>query len=652
MVNSAPSILAVDDNPATLYATTRVLKGAGFRVFEAATGMDALSLAQSESIDLVVLDVNLPDIDGFEVCRRLRTMERLARTPVIHLSATFVKDVDKVQGLERGADGYLTHPVEPPVLIATVNAFLRARQAERERRQRELEFGAIFDRALNGIAVIDSDLVLIDVNPAICEILKTPREELVDRSLLDFVPEARRDESAEIFQRLEVEGTWRGISPLQASDGSLVFLDWNLSRHRVLDRWLAVVSDITSRLEGEREREELLLSERAARADADRANRLKDEFLATLSHELRTPLNAIVGWAQLLKMGHLAGAEAQNAIEAIDRNARAQAQMIADLLDVSRITSGKLRLDVQSVDPLAVVEAALETVIPAIEAKEIRLTKILDPKAGPVSGDPGRLQQVIWNLLSNAAKFTPKGGRIQVALARIDSQVELAVTDNGQGIPADLLPTVFERFRQGDASTTRTEGGLGLGLAIAKQLVELHGGTIHAESSGDKQGATFRVRLPLSPVRVAVHRPAAVNTQTALKKVTENAASQLDGVRVLIVDDDADARILTKRVLTGFGAEPEVAQGCEEAFSVLERFEPHVLISDLGMPVHDGFQLIRQVRARGYSYQKLPAIALTAFAGAADRQKALQAGFQLHLTKPVDPAELSAAIATLIGRTG
>jgi PAS domain S-box-containing protein len=652
MVNSAPSILAVDDNPATLYATTRVLKGAGFRVFEAATGMAALSLAQSESIDLVVLDVNLPDIDGFEVCRRLRTMERVARTPVIHLSATFVKDVDKVQGLERGADGYLTHPVEPPVLIATVNAFLRARQAERERRQRELEFGAIFDRALNGIAVIDSDLVLIDVNPAICEILKTPREELVDRSLLDFVPEARRDESAEIFQRLEVEGTWRGISPLQASDGSLVFLDWNLSRHRVLDRWLAVVSDITSRLEGEREREELLLSERAARAEADRANRLKDEFLATLSHELRTPLNAIVGWAQLLRMGHLAGAEAQNAIEAIDRNARAQAQMIADLLDVSRITSGKLRLDVQSVDPLAVVEAALETVIPAIEAKEIRLTKILDPKAGPVSGDPGRLQQVIWNLLSNAAKFTPKGGRIQVALARIDSQVELAVTDNGRGIPADLLPTVFERFRQGDASTTRTEGGLGLGLAIAKQLVELHGGTIHAESSGDKQGATFRVRLPLSPVRVAVHRPAAVNTQTALKKVPENAASQLDGVRVLIVDDDADARILTKRVLTGFGAEPEVAQGCEEAFSVLERFEPHVLISDLGMPVHDGFQLIRQVRARGYSYQKLPAIALTAFAGAADRQKALQAGFQLHLTKPVDPAELSAAIATLIGRTG
>jgi PAS domain S-box-containing protein len=534
-------------------------------------------------------------------------------------------------------------------LIATVRAFLRTREAERERRQRELEFRAIFERALNGIALIGTNFVFADLNPAMCEMLNSPRTAIVSRSLFDFVPDDKREEVTEIFHRLELEGTWRGIFPLQANGGNLVYLDWNLSRHSNPDRWLAVVSDITSRLRAEREREELLASERQARTEAERANRLKDDFLATLSHELRTPLNAIVGWAQLLKFGHLEGIEAHNAVDAIDRNARAQAQMIADLLDVSRITSGKLRLDVQAVEPWTVVEAALETVAPAMEAKNVRLIKVLDPSAGPVSGDPGRLQQVMWNLLSNAVKFTPKEGEVRVTLERINSQAEIAVTDNGKGISDELLPTVFERFRQGDASTTRKEGGLGLGLAIAKQLVELHGGTIAAESPGLGQGATFRVRLPVRP---GTGRPAAVRTQAVLKSLDENAGSQLDGVRVLIVDDDADARTLTKRVLAGFGAEPEVADGWETALDMLENFEPHVLISDLGMPIHDGFQLIRQVRARGYTYQKLPAIALTAFAGPTDRQKALQAGFQLHLTKPVDPAELSAAIATLTGRTG
>ena len=650
--SSSPCLLVVDDNPATLYSTARILKGAGYRVLEAATGTEAVALVEKETVDLVVLDVNLPDIDGFEVCRRMRGLAKMQRTPVIHLSATFVKDVDKVQGLERGADGYLTHPVEPPVLIATVNAFLRARQAERERREGELETKAIFDQALNGIALISNELIFVEVNPAMCEILKSPREAIVSRSILDFVPDGKQEELSEIFHRLELEGTWRGVSSLRAADGKLVHLDWNLSRHSVPDRWLAVVSDITSRLQVEREREELLESERAARTEAERANRLKDEFLATLSHELRTPLNAIVGWAQLLKLGHLDADEAKNAVDSIDRNARAQAQMIADLLDVSRIVSGKIRLDVQPVEPWAVIEAALESVLPAIEAKEIRLSKMLDPQAGPVRGDPGRLQQVVWNLVNNAVKFTPKGGRIQVALERIDSHIEISISDNGQGISQALLATVFERFRQGDASTTRKEGGLGLGLAIAKQIVELHGGTIHAESAGEGQGATFRVRLPLSPVRFQGGRPAAIGTQSASKQAYELAASQLAGVRVLIVDDDADARTLTKRVLTDFGAHPEVAEGAEQAFLILEKFDAQVLISDLGMPTLDGFQLIRQVRARGYTFQRLPAIALTAFAGGSDRQKALQSGFQLHLTKPVDPAELSAAIATLIGRTG
>jgi PAS domain S-box-containing protein len=648
---SPPKILVVDDNPATLYATTRVLKGAGFQVLEAETGEAAVALADKEPIDLVVLDVNLPGIDGFEVCRRLRASDRLARTPVIHLSATFVRDTDKVQGLEGGADGYLTHPVEPPVLIATVNAFLRAQEADRARRQRDLEFKAIFERALNGIALIDTELLFVDANPAMCAILQVPRDAVLSRSVLDWTPPDRREEADEIFHRLLQEGTWRGIFPLVASDGQPVYLDWNLSRHSIPDRWLAVVSDISARLAIEREREELLVSERAARTEAERANRLKDDFLATLSHELRTPLNAIVGWAQLLKLGQLNSIDAQNAVDAIDRNARAQAKMIADLLDVARISSGKIRLDVQAIDPSTVVEAALETVMPALEAKDICLTKAIDSQATPVSGDPGRLQQVIWNLLSNAVKFTPRGGRIELALERRGEQIELSVTDNGQGIPAELLSTIFDRFRQGDASTTRQEGGLGLGLAIAKQIVELHGGTIEAESAGTGQGATFRVTLPLLAHKTHGERSAVRWQVNAQKFGVEDTHSRLSGVRVLIVDDDDDARRLTKRVLCDYGAEPEVAEGVDEALSALDKFEPHVLVSDLGMPAQDGFRLIREVRARGYSFQRLPAIALTAFARTEDRQKALRAGFQLHLVKPVDAGELSAAIAALVGRT-
>jgi len=432
MSHSSAKILVVDDNPATLYATSRVLKGAGFQVFEAETGEAAIEMAQKEIVDLVVLDVNLPDIDGFEVCRRLRRLDQLDRTPVIHLSATFVKDTDKVQGLEGGADGYLTHPVEPPVLIATVNAFLRAQEADRVRRLRELEFKAIFERALNGIALISDELLFIDANPSMCDILQAPRESIVPKSVLDFTQADRREEALEIFHRLGQERTWRGIFPLRAADGQTVYLDWNLSQHSTPGRWLAVVSDITARLNIEREREELLASERAARTDAERANRLKDDFLATLSHELRTPLNAIVGWAELLKLGHLNENDARSAVEAIDRNARAQAQMISDLLDVARISSGKIRLNVHPVDPSTVVEAALETVMPSIDAKEIRLVKAIDSRATPVSADTGRLQQVIWNLMSNAVKFTPRGGKIEIALERNNSNVMLSVTDNGK----------------------------------------------------------------------------------------------------------------------------------------------------------------------------------------------------------------------------
>ncbi|AMV20817.1 response regulator [Planctomyces sp. SH-PL14] len=660
MGSDTPRILVVDDNPATLYSTTRILRGAGFAVTEAETGQDAYRRAL-EGVDLVVLDVNLPDIDGFTVCRMLRENPTTAHLPIVHLSATFVTTSHKVTGLESGADGYLTHPIEPPVLVATVNAFLRARRAESERRASDERFRAIFENALNGVAILDDRLVCRDANPALCGLLLVDREALIGRVVTDFVAEERQGEIAAIRHELSENLAWRGTLPLRRSDGTPVYLECSLSQYHEPGLRLAIVNDVTDRLRHEQEREELLASERAARGEAERANRLKDDFLATLSHELRTPLNAIVGWSQLLRMGSSTPAELNEGLEAIERNSHAQSQMIADLLDISRITSGKIRLDVEAIDPAAFVEAALSAVRPAADAKEIRLIQTLSAAAGPILGDPSRLQQVLWNLVNNAVKFTPRGGRVQVSVRRVNSHVEIRVADNGRGIEKTLLPLVFERFRQGDGTSTREHGGLGLGLAIARQIVEMHGGTIEAESEGDGKGATFIVRVPVSSVRLsqpheesAAGEPAAADSPAAPEAPTVGAGWRVDlsGIRVLLVEDDDDSRAMVKRVLTGRGAEVREVASVNAALEAIEPFRPHILISDLGMPGRDGLDLIRDIRRRGVTYQSLPAIALTAFARLEDRRRALLAGFQVHLTKPVDPHELTAVTASLTGRTG
>jgi CheY-like chemotaxis protein len=326
--------------------------------------------------------------------------------------------------------------------------------------------------------------------------------------------------------------------------------------------------------------------------------------------------------------------------------------MIADLLDVSRITSGKLRLDVQPVDPAAMVESALSAVMPAAAAKEIRVQKMLDPTAGPISGDPARLQQVMWNLVNNAVKFTPKNGKIQVTLRRIESHIEISVSDSGQGIDPALLPTIFDRFQQGDASTTREHGGLGLGLAIAKQLVEMHGGTITAESDGLGKGATFRVSVPISVADKAKMDAKNSSLPNDGGPIYAGELVDLTGVRVLLVDDDADSRTLLRRILSATGAELFDASSASQALAEINEVRPNVLVSDIGMPGQDGFSLIREIRAKGYSFKDLPAIALTAFASADDRRRTMMAGFQVHVAKPVDPRELTAIIATLLGRTG
>jgi PAS domain S-box-containing protein len=391
-------------------------------------------------------------------------------------------------------------------------------------------------------------------------------------------------------------------------------------------------------------------SEQNARRNADVANRAKDDFLATVSHELRTPLNAMLGWTRMLRSGDLTSEKRDRALATIERNAVTQAQLIDDLLDVSRIISGKLRLDVQSVELAHIVEHAIEALRLASEARSVRIVTMVDDHAGTIMGDPHRLQQVVWNLLSNAIKFTPKGGRIHLAVERVDSSLKLTVADSGRGIPAEFLPQVFERFKQADGATTRSYGGLGLGLAISRHIVELHGGSIHVESKGEDLGSTFTVLLPVSPLRQEARSTA--SRLASLPSVDGEdlfaLRPELRGLKVLVVDDEEDARELLVAVLEKCGAIVASAGSAAEALEKIRSEKPDVLVSDIGMPGEDGYALIRKVRALGHeSGANIPAAALTAYARAEDRRKALDAGYMMHVPKPVEPAELVSVIANL-----
>lgn len=472
----------------------------------------------------------------------------------------------------------------------------------------------------------------------------------------DMHPEDLPKVLATIQQSIEKRSDYRVEYRIIKPDGSL---SWIEARGKLFldaqgnpERMAGICMDATPRKQAEEERKALLENERAARSDAERANAMKDEFLATLSHELRTPLNSILGWSQVLKMG-VSAADLQRGLDTIERNARVQAQLIEDLLDMSRITSGKVRLEIQPVEPVSVIEAAIETVRPAAESKRIRIEKMLDSAAGPVYGDPSRLQQIIWNLLSNAIKFTPKEGKVQVILERVNSHIELSVADTGIGMKAEFIPFVFDRFRQADASTTRSFGGLGLGLAIVKHLVELHGGTVRVKSAGEGQGTTFAVNLPLTVIHRAGNASERVHPKTPRAAAATFTSSDLSGVKVLVVDDEPDARDLVKHLLSESDAEVLTAATAEDALAIIEKDRPHVLVSDIGMPNVDGYELLRRVRALGVARGgSLPAVALTAFACSEDRTRALRAGFLVHVSKPVEPAELVATVASVAGRAG
>ena len=479
--------------------------------------------------------------------------------------------------------------------------------------------------------------------------------EMVGKSITTIIPADRSGEETAILEqlkrgeridhyetvRIRKDGTSLDVSltvsPIRDASGRIVGAS-------------KIARDITQQRRAADEREQLLKSEQAARAEAERVSIMKDEFLATLSHELRTPLSAILGWSQLLTIGNLEEEDVKQGLEAIERNARVQTQLIEDLLDMSRIVSGKVRLDVQWIDLASIVDMAVDSVRPSAEAKQIRLRKVVDPNAGPVSGDPTRLQQIIWNLLTNAIKFTPKEGTVDVLLERVNSHLEITVHDSGIGIKPEFLPLVFERFRQADSSTTRSYGGLGLGLSIVKNLVELHGGSVRVESAGEGQGATFVVNLPLAPVRGGDKRehPTAPRPSNP-----ECEQILLTGVRVLVVDDEPDARELIKRVLIQCEAEVITARNSEEGIELLRSQRPNVIVSDIGMPDRDGYQFIREVRnLPSLEGGKTPAIALTAFARSEDRTRAMLAGYQVHISKPIEPQELIATVGSLAGRTG
>ena len=627
-------ILAVDDNPAALYATTRVLRSAGYEVTQATTGSAALEAAPH--VDLVVLDINLPDMDGFEVCRRLRARVETAQLPVLHLSATFTQTSDFELGLEAGADSYLTRPVEAPVLLATVRTLLFARHADLIRRGLDAKLRTMFKLVPVSIAMLDQSLKFESVNPALCSLTGYSAEELIGLPAATVF-----GEGVKVFELDRTELSARdkpreGHLEFARKDGSTAQIEWRLNAEAVSGVRILVLTDISYRLRTEHERENLLARERVARADAERSNRLKEEFLATISHELRNPLNAILGWATILGRTEGLPPNVLRGVQAIERNSKLQAQMIADLLDYAGITFGKIRLSASTTDPYTAVRAAVDVVQASASARKIEIRPSFDGARLAVEADPARLQQIVWNLLSNAIKFSSEGGIVEVDACRAGDAFRLTVRDHGRGIAAPFLPRIFERFSQQDSSSTKNYGGLGLGLAIVKQLVELHGGTVDVFSAGEGQGAVFTVTLPLSDKELVI-----------LSDSQLTRSLDLSDVVALVVEDDVDARDLTKRVLTDAGAKVIEASTAETALDSIKSAGINFLISDIGMPGVDGYQLIRSIRALGFGAEALPALALTAFARMQDRADALSAGFQDHIVKPIDPSALISRVNAL-----
>ena len=570
-MNEQVDILLVDDHEENLLALEAILVNPAYNLVRASSGRAALREVLKRDFALILLDVAMPDLDGYETAELIRTRDRSRETPIIFLTANYRSDTHVFRGYSVGAVDYLFKPFSADILKSKVAVFVELYQKRETLKKQRYA-------------------------------LLLAQEELEERV------RARTRELAEANESLREE--------------------------------------VDERKRIEAERLVLLKSEQSARAEAEAVNRLKDEFLATLSHELRTPLNAILGWSFLLTSGKSDGAMVDRAVKVIRNNAMAQSQLIEDILDVSRIIGGKLRLKLGRVQLREVIEAALDSISLAAQAKALTIERQIED-IDPIVGDQDRLQQVAWNLLSNAVKFTPREGRVVVRLQRRGDDVMLAVEDTGIGIPAPFLPFVFDRFSQADPGATRRHGGLGLGMAIVRYLVELHGGTVKAESPGEDQGATFTIVLPVS-LDVEADADLAEPACPVMPDSAIEDLPSLERVSVLIVDDDPDSRNVLCQLLENQGATVTMASETSEAFARFTQWRPDVLVSDIGMPEEDGYTLIRRVRALAEKEGgNVPAIALTAYAGAEDARAALTAGYQRHLSKPVDVVQLVAAVAEL-----
>jgi PAS domain S-box-containing protein len=646
-----PTILVTDDDEASRYASQRILERAGFEVVLAKNGAETLARAR-EGPDLVLLDIQLPDMSGVEVCRRLKADHNTSAIPILHHTATYGAAEQQAAALESGADAYLTVPVEPIVLVATVRALLRAREAENVARRATAWWQSTFDAIGDGVSLLDRDGRLVRCNRAYAALFGKEPESLIGEAATPSLPgadapvegwpsERALRERVRAKSEIASGGRWFEVvaDPVLDDVGEVVAI-------------VRTVKDISERKAAAERMNALLAGEQAARKEAEQINRLKDEFLATLSHELRTPLNAIVGWTQVLREGGLDATSARRAIETIARNAQVQSRLISDILDVSRIVAGNLRLDLRQLDLLDVIREAVETVSPAAQAKGIRLETRLDPDAAVINADTNRLQQVVWNLLSNAIKFAPTDGHVLVRLEPVTAGVQLTVEDDGPGIDPAFLPYVFDRFRQADASSTRPHRGLGLGLAIVRHLVEMHGGTVSAQNRAVGTGAILTVTLPRRAV-VANPPPAAGVAEPPTPMPPDEPswlteAPSLEDTAVLVVDDDLDARTLVRYVLERCGASVTVTASAAEALQALTEAPPDVLLADIEMPGEDGYSLIQRVRALAPdSGGAVPAAALTAYAGPEDRSRALTAGFQAHVVKPIEPRRLAEVVSTL-----
>jgi signal transduction histidine kinase len=645
---------------------------------------------------MLLLDAQLPGISGIDVCRFVRERFDALTLPVLFITAHESR-ADVIDALSAGANDFVRKPYDPGELRARVQTLIRLAAAQEAivANVRRAQLAADVGLALTTGASLDAELqscvdaIARHLGAALARVwtVAPGARTLELRASAGLGPGGADDEAhhaigANDAARIAERGAAHETNDL-ARDPAMGDRAW-AQRHGIVafaGRPLivegrpvgvvavygrsslseALLSDLTTvahtiaiaidRAHAEEARNRLLASERVARQQAERSNQAKDEFLSMVSHELRTPLNAVLGWSrmlsQVLTRGGITPGTMQRGLETIERNAVAQAQLIEDLLDVSRITTGKLRLEVHSIDLAKVVEAAVDTLRPAAEAKEQRVDCRFDHETTAVRGDAGRLQQVVWNLVSNAIKFTPKGGHITILLRRIESDAELSVADTGQGITHDFLPHVFERFEQQDASAGRRHGGLGLGLAICRHIVELHGGSVRAESDGDGKGATFLVRLPIDTHREPPGTVSVLRRSSGLE-ISFDPPPELVGLKVLVVDDDTDARELVAFVLQRCGADASIAASAEEALDLFARARPDVIVSDIAMPGLDGYDFIRHIRALPpETGGQTPAAVLTAFGRAEDRRRALDAGFQIHVTKPVEPAELVAVVAAL-----